>query len=152
MKDRKLYGIVEQVITTAIPLWELTLAPLVPDFSHTARIEFTQVIYDPDPEYGPETDGPQQREDEDEDDYAERREEWYKTVRKVVLPDAAEIFQAPPEPEPLSLREKYASKGLQIIVKLANIELTPEKPTYEGGTWHVEGQLARGLPSFIFLS
>lgn len=25
--------------------------------------------------------------------------------------------------------------------RLANIELTPEKPEYEGGTWHVEGQL-----------
>jgi hypothetical protein len=30
---------------------------------------------------------------------------------------------------------------LQIIVKLANIDLTPEKPDYEGGNWHVEGQL-----------
>jgi len=30
-------------------------------------------------------------------------------------------------------------KTLQVIVKLANIVLTPEKPEYEGGTWHVEG-------------
>lgn len=28
---------------------------------------------------------------------------------------------------------------LQVIVKLANIELTQEKPEYTGGTWHVEG-------------
>jgi len=35
----------------------------------------------------------------------------------------------------------YGHRGLQVIVKLANIELTPEKPEYEGGTWHVEGQL-----------
>ncbi|KAF9285145.1 hypothetical protein BGZ68_004130 [Mortierella alpina] len=28
---------------------------------------------------------------------------------------------------------------LQIIVKLANIELTPESPIYESGAWHVEG-------------
>jgi hypothetical protein len=28
---------------------------------------------------------------------------------------------------------------LQVIVKLASIELTPEKPKYSGGTWHVEG-------------
>lgn len=26
-----------------------------------------------------------------------------------------------------------------MIVKLANIMLTPEKPTYSGGVWHVEG-------------
>ncbi|PHH89909.1 hypothetical protein CDD83_4999 [Cordyceps sp. RAO-2017] len=30
---------------------------------------------------------------------------------------------------------------VQVIVKLANIQLTPEKPSYEGGSWHVEGQL-----------
>ncbi|POR36710.1 Uncharacterized protein TPAR_03102 [Tolypocladium paradoxum] len=30
---------------------------------------------------------------------------------------------------------------IQVIVKLANIHLTPERPTYDGGSWHVEGQL-----------
>ncbi|PHH66824.1 hypothetical protein CDD81_5956 [Ophiocordyceps australis] len=30
---------------------------------------------------------------------------------------------------------------IQVIVKLANIHLTPEKPRYEGGSWHIEGQL-----------
>jgi hypothetical protein len=30
-------------------------------------------------------------------------------------------------------------KTLQVIVKLANIELTPENPNYPGGSWHVEG-------------
>ncbi|KAL1405611.1 hypothetical protein Q8F55_009250 [Vanrija albida] len=29
--------------------------------------------------------------------------------------------------------------NLQVVVKLANIHLTPEKPTYDGGSWHVEG-------------
>ena len=32
-------------------------------------------------------------------------------------------------------------RRLQVIVKLANIMLTPEKPRYVGGTWHVEGEL-----------
>ena len=50
-------------------------------------------------------------------------------------------------------REKYAGdldvmktptvslKGttIQCIIKLANIVLTPEKPEYPGGKWHVEG-------------
>lgn len=27
----------------------------------------------------------------------------------------------------------------QVIVKLANIELTPDSPIYEGGSWHLEG-------------
>ncbi|KAI9804079.1 MAG: hypothetical protein M1825_001480 [Sarcosagium campestre] len=47
----------------------------------------------------------------------------------------------PPEPKPgVNLKDDYEN-GLQIIVKLANIHLTPEKPVYEGGSWHVEGQL-----------
>lgn len=28
---------------------------------------------------------------------------------------------------------------MQVIVKLANIVLTPDQPKYKGGTWHVEG-------------
>ncbi|KAJ3543275.1 hypothetical protein NM208_g3655 [Fusarium decemcellulare] len=30
---------------------------------------------------------------------------------------------------------------VQVIVKLANIHLTPDKPSYDGGSWHIEGQL-----------
>lgn len=30
--------------------------------------------------------------------------------------------------------------GLQLILKLANLHLTPEKPDYDCGSWHVEGQ------------
>jgi hypothetical protein len=41
----------------------------------------------------------------------------------------------------LDLRDLYHSRGLQVIVKLANIELSPEMPNYDGGTWHVEGQM-----------
>ena len=43
-------------------------------------------------------------------------------------------------PEYKTLRESHRDEGLQVIVKLANIELTPEKPEYDGGSWHVEGQ------------
>ena len=31
------------------------------------------------------------------------------------------------------------NETLQVIVKLANIILTPEQPDYPGGKWHVEG-------------
>jgi hypothetical protein len=41
----------------------------------------------------------------------------------------------------VDLRQKLAVSGLQIIFKLANIHLTPDKPEYDGGTWHVEGAL-----------
>ncbi|KAL6711466.1 hypothetical protein ACN47E_004400 [Coniothyrium glycines] len=39
------------------------------------------------------------------------------------------------------LVEKFRATGLQVIVKLASIELTPEKPEFPVGGWHVEGQM-----------
>jgi hypothetical protein len=32
-----------------------------------------------------------------------------------------------------------SARQLQVIVKLANIHLTPENPSYDGGSWHIEG-------------
>jgi hypothetical protein len=53
------------------------------------------------------------------------------------------LVQKEPSPfeTPAPMPELYSLKGrrLQVIVKLANIELTPEKPEYRGGVWHVEG-------------
>lgn len=39
------------------------------------------------------------------------------------------------------LREKFEARGLQIIVKMASIELTPENPEFPAGSWHTEGLL-----------
>ena len=46
---------------------------------------------------------------------------------------------------PVDLLQDYGQ--LQIIVKLANIVLTPEKPTYEGGSWHIEGMANEAIVS-----
>lgn len=39
--------------------------------------------------------------------------------------------------QPVKLRDDF--RHLLVIFKLANIRLTPEKPGYKGGSWHVEG-------------
>lgn len=39
----------------------------------------------------------------------------------------------------VTLEDEFRKAGLQVIVKIASIELTPEKPTYGGGSWHLEG-------------
>lgn len=36
-----------------------------------------------------------------------------------------------------SIREIFKKTGLQVIVKMATIELTPEKPDFPMGSWHV---------------
>ena len=63
-----------------------------------------------------------------------------------------DVFKPPTESDPvLNLKEQYPEGGLQIIVKLANIQLTPENPSYEGGSWHIEGQLVN-FPCFFTAS
>lgn len=139
-------------------MWNLTLTPLKARYLHYERIQYSECTYDPDPEAGPETDGPQQEDGEDEDAYSERRQEWYEATRRVVQPEP-ESFAPPTVSEwmreqyfiegtddllpskSVDIRRDYSHRGLQVIIKLANIHLTPEKPEYEGGTWHVEGQL-----------
>ncbi|KAF8062260.1 hypothetical protein FPV67DRAFT_1672737 [Lyophyllum atratum] len=153
-----LYGVIERIIAHTIPLWNVSLSPLKDCNLKVSRIDYTECVYDPDPEYGPATDGPQQEDGEDEYAYNERRHEWYEATRNVVQPEP-ETFKPSLLPEHMheeyyidgtseykteklvDLRRDYGQRGLQIIVKLANIHLTPDKPEYEGGTWHVEGQL-----------
>ncbi|KAM7194458.1 Protein of unknown function (DUF4246) domain containing protein [Naviculisporaceae sp. PSN 640] len=40
-----------------------------------------------------------------------------------------------------SIRDRFKNNGLQVYVKMASIELTPEKPSFPAGGWHIEGQL-----------
>ena len=112
------------------------------------RIVYDDVVYDPDPESWPETERPQQDEGEDEDDFLDRQQQWIRDNRRIVQPEP-EQFKVPPPRVPeevVDLKRDYGQqRGLQVIVKLANIELTPEKSEYGGGTWHVEGQLVRPL-------
>ena len=140
-----LYATIEKIIAHTIPLWNATLTPLKSFTYRPRRISYTSVLYDPDPQFSDEDDdGPKQGEGEDEDDFGERRDAWIEATRRVVQPEPEEDFEPPPKIEDdVDLRRDYGKRGLQIIVKLANIHLTPEKPSYEGGTWHVEGQLVK---------
>ena len=36
-------------------------------------------------------------------------------------------------------------RKLQVITKIASIHLTPEKPRYGGGAWHVEGMVDESI-------
>ena len=44
-------------------------------------------------------------------------------------------------PRCATLRSLFEKQGLQVIVKMATVELTPEKPSFPAGGWHVEGQM-----------
>lgn len=127
----KLYSVIEKFISKAIPLWDCTLSST--RASREARIVHEQTDYDfPQGVHPPEALG---------DDW-DAREDWTKINRALKRPEPRDFepYQRLVDDE-VNLRKQYGEQGLQVIVKLANIELTPEKPTYEGGSWHVEGKL-----------
>lgn len=108
-----------------------------------------------------EASGPEEEEEEDEDGDDERdithvsenevkRRDWqwfYKT-HPVAAPEPSTAPQLKIHPEdimstisPHGIHSETRSRRLQVIVKLASIHLSPDDPTYDGGSWHVEGQL-----------
>ncbi|MFD5814295.1 DUF4246 domain-containing protein [Streptomyces sp. NPDC127038] len=72
------------------------------------------------------------------------QDDWWQN-RRPVVPDAP-AFSAPETPDE-SARVDLRGRGLQVIVKLATIHLTPDKPEYAGGSWHVEGMLNERIVS-----
>ncbi|KAM5345135.1 hypothetical protein ACJ41O_010997 [Fusarium nematophilum] len=77
------------------------------------------------------------------DNYSDPRIIRWAETREAVQPAAPPFWawpygaaRTPP------LRERFQDSGLQIIVKMASIELTPDKnPSFPLGGWHVEGQM-----------
>ena len=71
-------------------------------------------------------------------------DEW-RDNRTPTLPDAPAFF--PPSPPDGRARVDLRRRRLQVIVKLAAIHLTPDKPEYAGGSWHVEGMMNERIVS-----
>ncbi|KAK5665536.1 hypothetical protein QVD99_007882 [Batrachochytrium dendrobatidis] len=63
-------------------------------------------------------------------------------IRPVYVPTLPEHFEPKYESaKPVSLR----GRNLQVIVKLTNIQLTPSKPKYNEGNWHIEGPINESI-------
>lgn len=146
-RNTNLYRVIESIIDKIIPLWGLTLSPLR-DFVFHRRISDGDVpvsVEYPGLEEYVEEHGPKWDEegDEDEDDFLEREGDFIDEAkaRFILIPDANVFTRPEPLTNPVNLKADYGHRGIQVIVKLANIHLTPEKAEYSGGVWHVEGQL-----------
>ncbi|KXX73990.1 hypothetical protein MMYC01_209021 [Madurella mycetomatis] len=64
----------------------------------------------------------------------------WREIRDPLLPEPRD-FEPVAYCTTQSLRDKFKNTGLQVIVKMASIELTPEKPEFPVGGWHIEGQM-----------
>ncbi|KAK2462932.1 hypothetical protein APHAL10511_005130 [Amanita phalloides] len=109
---KNLYTVIEQIIGCTIPLWNCTLSALENVDSQNRRIVYTDIEYDSD--------------NEDPCQY---------------LQPEPPVFNQNVLANVNGIDLRSYGKSLQVIIKLANIHLTPDKPEYGEELWHVEGQM-----------
>ena len=133
--NKELYSVIPKILEHAVPMYERVLSdllrPILPmrivtsvrrgwggvetaDCIWENGIPYSSVGY-----YG------------NEDAWVEKQE--------LRTPDGRETYDG--DLKAMNNRLSLKGRPLQVIVKLANIILTPEKPEYPGGKWHVEGLL-----------
>ncbi|KAK0624136.1 hypothetical protein B0T14DRAFT_517572 [Immersiella caudata] len=155
---RGIYTAVEKLVDVAIPLWDQCLrrhsGPRYryqgPVQRHGAgQVEPRIQPDDPDDDTPGKWD-PSWEDFEEQEKLAGRtsdEEDWVTRDRwtDIRIPLQSSVPPFSPityDPNPSkSLRSQFKSSGLQVIVKMASIELTPEKPEFSPGQWHVEGQM-----------
>lgn len=93
---------------------------------------------------------PQSDEDDLDDDGDDCVQECFKSKYiKVSEPGPYESrVRTATDENATGFEKTFAGDNLQVIVKLANIHLTPEKPNYDGGSWHIEVSIAPTAVSF----
>ena len=143
----ELYGVLEKAVDKAVPLWNECLSW----FHDRTRIKVDRcgfADFKPPPKEFSDAVWAQG------EDVTNFEKEWEinhwagdnPDQRELLQPDPTEIFVSFEESVQnnnlarLDLRYKFP-EGLQVIFKLANIELTPDNPSYSGTNWHVEGAL-----------
>lgn len=135
-----LHPVAHHELESVLPVLFARMRPLfenvLTDLRHPrkARIEA-----DP---YSPPDDADADAEGEDTDD----EEDWMTWVEPHAVAPDAPPFAPPPLPDD-SARVDLRGRRLQVIVKLATIHLTPDKPEYPGGSWHVEGMMNERIVS-----
>ncbi|CAH0018113.1 unnamed protein product [Clonostachys rhizophaga] len=155
-----MYPIIERFIEKALPAWDIVYRwPTEFDTQRLTTSKVRLMCTTKDLCHGrnqcrastrPLNDGePERDEDEEwEDGYEESvrgqlDREWFERTHRPDVPDVD------PTKGTVRLTADHVKKRgffnsasrIQVIVKLANIHLNPNNPKYEGGAWHIEGQL-----------
>jgi len=129
-RHKELYSAIPEILQRALPMFERVLSdllrPLLP-MRVTMPSGSGDCIWEGGVPY-PNTSS--------EDEYYDDKDAWF-AKREFRIPDGKKRYNGD-----LRIMDNQISlKGrtLQVLVKLANIILTPERPEYPGGKWHVEG-------------
>ena len=138
-QHKELHSVIPEILQRTIPMFERvlsdTIRPLLPMRILTSShhgwggVETANCIWG-------YPDGIPYPSSSSEVEYDDDSDTWYEK-HDLKIPDAREHYGGDLE----VIKDQISLKGrtLQVIVKLANIILTPEKPDYPGGKWHVEG-------------
>ncbi|MFI1379707.1 DUF4246 domain-containing protein [Embleya sp. NPDC020886] len=144
VKHRELAAVLPDLFARMRPLLENVLT----DLRHPRPV---RIEADPYGWYDSEPEHPNKSSYADDEAYAEAlrvweraQDDWWEN-RRPVIPDAPAF--TPPELPDASARVDLRGRRLQIIVKLATIRLTPARPEYPGGSWHVEGMMNERIVS-----
>ncbi|EKG09891.1 hypothetical protein MPH_13098 [Macrophomina phaseolina MS6] len=162
-----LYNTLEQLVDKSIPLWNECLSWfhtririgqvggndddwVIPDGVKWVRPTLDD---NADDHHGGDDDRAEESENEENDrDWAavngfwHEYNQWWERHRILQQPEPSEFrpFSETVNAKgarPINLKAEFKNSGLQVIFKLANIHLTPDKPEYSSSNWHVEGAL-----------
>ncbi|KAF7330232.1 hypothetical protein MVEN_02460400 [Mycena venus] len=156
-----LVPVIERVMKYAVPMWEHVLSALRADPvpARVANTDDDDDDHKEHDEYGDRSDisciwigGRPSAETEEEE--TEQMQDYHAWLQRRMIRGPLVLPDAPPQYENAlveNLSVSLLDSTIQVIVKLANIVLTPEKPEYPGGTWHVEGMATESIVStFIY--
>ena len=147
IRHRELYSVIPEILQCAVPMFERVLSdllrPLLPmrvatSAGHRSSVEgVIDCIWQ---------NGVPHPDSESEDEFDDNPDAWY-TKHEFSTPDARKKYGG----DLGAMADQVSLKGrtLQVIVRLANIVLTPERPEYPGGRWHVEGLLWSGSHRWV---
>ncbi|KAK5992452.1 hypothetical protein PT974_05856 [Cladobotryum mycophilum] len=156
VKHRDIYHTIEKLINEVLPMWNQCLARykswderigpghLVPRFPIPDRVDDDdEENWDPPKPRKSTSDENWELSNDESDDDGPELARWVQT-RKAVQP---EVGDYEPEPGDYVIQEAhrletlFKDTGLQVIVKIASIELGSSKPVFPLGSWHIEGQM-----------
>ncbi|EIW52510.1 uncharacterized protein TRAVEDRAFT_134541 [Trametes versicolor FP-101664 SS1] len=122
------YAALSSILSRFVPLFEAVLsdvlAPPTPLVVSVDPLAWYDHLDEED------EDGEESADDDEDDDHDLNKKYW------PLIPDPPRF--SPPSSDD-RVHFKLCGRTVQVIVKLANIVLTPKKPKYSGGSWHVEG-------------
>lgn len=125
-KNAALYTLIGRILSKFLPMFSRVLRDVAHPRPHRILVEDCAWWHN-------DTEFEYNENDEDHDEQ-EQYDEW-KRSRVLKLPEVPKFV--PPTLVDISDFD-FKGQKFQVIVKLANIELTPEKPKYKGGVWHTE--------------